>query len=130
MSVTTLLRSLLAAVLMASATACGASSAPDVPVGTPAGPGGTETPRSADPEPVAAVMPDVIGGNAGRAHEQMGSGTDVTFRDASGRGRSVDDPAEWRICGSRPGPNRQITDYPVVLDVVRVSEDCADVVPR
>ncbi|CAM5568011.1 hypothetical protein [Streptomyces griseomycini] len=130
MSVTRLLIPVLAAALLASATACGASSEPDASADTPAGSRAAETPRSANPEPVAATMPDVIGGNAGRAHEQMGSGTDVAFKDASGRGRPVDDPAEWRICASRPGPNQQITDYPVVLDVVRVSESCEDAVSQ
>ncbi|MGW2208528.1 hypothetical protein [Streptomyces sp. NPDC001781] len=70
-------------------------------------------------------MPDVVGGNAGRAAEQMGPDTEVAFKDVSGKGRSVDDPAEWKICETRPGPNRQITGYPVVLGVVRAAESCA-----
>jgi hypothetical protein len=69
-------------------------------------------------------MPDVIGGNAGRAYEQMGSTLEMTFEDASGQGRRVDDLAAWRICTSRPGPNQQITDYPVVFGVVKASERC------
>ncbi|GHH93075.1 hypothetical protein [Streptomyces capillispiralis] len=69
-------------------------------------------------------MPDVIGGNAGRAAEQLGSGLDLVFEDTSGRGRPVVDPAEWRICGSRPGPDERITAYPVVFEVVKVSENC------
>ena len=63
--------------------------------------------------PVTATMPDVIGGNAGRAYEQMSSELDMAFEDASGQGRPVDDPAEWKICNSQPGPNQQITDFPV-----------------
>ncbi|WDM10450.1 hypothetical protein J3S85_02155 [Streptomyces lavenduligriseus] len=131
MTVTAYLRPALVAVLLASVTACGASSVPDGPTGTataPASastgptPAGTHRPASA--RPVTATMPDVIGGNAGRAYEQMGSTLEMTFEDASGQGRRVDDLAAWRICTSRPGPNRQITDYPVVFGVVKASERC------
>ncbi|MER8031780.1 hypothetical protein ABTZ78_22760 [Streptomyces bauhiniae] len=76
------------------------------------------------PQPVTATMMDVIGGNAGRAVEQMGPDTEVVLKDVSGKGRSVGDPVEWRICETRPGPNQQITGYPVVLGVVRVAESC------
>ncbi|WP_171990741.1 hypothetical protein [Streptomyces sp. JHA26] len=131
MTTTKLLGSALVAVLLASVTACGASSAPDTPADTaPSAPGTTEARRPANPEPVAASMPDVIGGNAGRAQEQMGSQIDMAFEDASGRKRPVDDPAEWKICASRPGPNQQITDYPVVLEVVRTAENCEDAPPE
>lgn len=119
----------LAATLSVSVTACGASSAPHVAAAGTTGSKTVEARRSADPEPVAAVMPDVVGGNAGRAREQMSSSIDMIFEDASGQGRSVDDPAAWKICSSRPGPNRQITDLPVVFGVVRVSESC-DTVPK
>ncbi|MFH8239060.1 hypothetical protein [Streptomyces sp. NPDC018321] len=122
MTVTKLSRPALVAVLLASVTACGASSMPDA--SEPA-----QTRRSANAEPVTATMPDVIGGNAGRAYEQMGSQLDMTFKDASGQGRPVDDPAAWKICDSHPGPNQQITDYPVVFGVVRDTESCQDVIP-
>ncbi|GAA3783423.1 hypothetical protein [Streptomyces chiangmaiensis] len=130
MTVTKLLRPALAATLLASLTACSASSVPDVPASTTTGSGSAETRRSADPEPVAAIMPDVIGGNAGRAYEQMNSTSDMVFKDASGQGRPVDDPAAWKICSSQPGPNQQITNLPVVLNVVRVSESCKDTTPK
>ncbi|MEU9207722.1 hypothetical protein AB0D27_07395 [Streptomyces sp. NPDC048415] len=130
MAVTKLLRPALAAAVLASLTACGASSVPGVSASTTTGSGAAQTRRSANPEPVTATMPDVIGGNAGRAYEQMGSELDMTFKDASGRGRLVDDPAAWKICNSEPGPNQQITDYPVVFGVVRVSESCKDAVPE
>ncbi|MEV6191894.1 hypothetical protein AB0M19_05785 [Streptomyces sp. NPDC051920] len=123
MRVVTILRALLTVGLLASVTACGASAAPDRSV---SGTAGTATPGrpSAHPQPISAVMPDVIGGNAGRASEQMGSKLDMVFKDASGQGRSVDDPAGWKICGSRPGPNQQITDFPVVFEVVPLAESC------
>ncbi|PWI11423.1 hypothetical protein DIZ27_05085 [Streptomyces sp. NWU339] len=130
MTVTKLLRPALAAAFLASVTACGASSVPDVPVATPTGSGAVETHRSANPKPVTASVPDVIGGNAGRAQEQMSSELDMIFEDASGQGRPVDDPAEWKICNSQPGPNQQITDYPVVFGVMKVSESCEDTVPE
>lgn len=130
MTVTKLLRPILSATLLASITACGASSVPDVPAGTTTGSESAGTHRSANPEPVTASVPDVIGGNAGRAHEQMSSKIDMIFEDASGQGRPVDDPAAWKICNSQPGPNQQITDYPVVFGVVRVSENCEDTVPK
>ncbi|MFG2472662.1 hypothetical protein ACGFXB_45710 [Streptomyces canus] len=103
---------------------------PDVSASTATRSGAAETRRSAKPEPVTAVMPDVIGGNAGRAFEQMSSELDMVFKDASGQGRAVDDPAAWKICDSQPGPNQQITEYPVVFDVVEVSESCEDATSR
>ncbi|MGW5235487.1 hypothetical protein ACWEQU_25120 [Streptomyces nodosus] len=130
MTIIKLLRPALAAALLASVTACGASAVPDVSPGPTAGSASAETRRSANPRPVAAIMPDVIGGNAGRAHEQMRSDTEVIFKDASGQGRPVDDPAAWKICTSQPGPNQQITDFPVVFGVVEVSESCKDTVPE
>ncbi|MEU3982990.1 hypothetical protein AB0F77_23385 [Streptomyces sp. NPDC026672] len=126
MTVATLLRPALAAALLASVTACGASSVPHVAVSTAPASESAQTHGSAVHEPVAASMPDVTGGNAGRAYEQMGSELDMTFKDASGQGRPVDDPAEWKICGSQPRPYQQITDYPVVFYVVKVPENCKD----
>ncbi|MGA5793069.1 hypothetical protein ACPC27_03310 [Streptomyces cellulosae] len=70
-------------------------------------------------------MPDVTGGNALRAQEQM-DGTQVRFEDATGKDREVVDPQAWRICDSRPGANQQITSYPVVLLVVPAVETCAE----
>lgn len=130
MTVAKLLRPALVATLLASATACGASSVPDVSASTTTGSGPAKTHRSANPEPVAATMPDVIGGNAGRAHEQISSEIDMIFKDASGQARPVDDPSAWKICNSQPGPNQQITDFPVVFDVVKVSETCEDTTPN
>lgn len=130
MLVAKLLRPALVATLLASVTACGASSVPDVSASTTTSSGAAETRRSANPEPVAATMPDVIGGNAGRAYEQMSSELDMTFKDASGQGRPVDDPAAWKICNSQPGPNQQITDFPVIFEVVEVSESCEGATPK
>ncbi|WP_406405772.1 hypothetical protein [Streptomyces sp. NBC_01643] len=130
MTVTKLLRPALAATLLASVTACGASSEPDVSASTTTGSRSAETRRSADPEPVTATMPDAIGGNAGRAYEQMSSKLDMIFKDASGQGRPVDDPAAWKICNSQPGPNQQVTEFPVIFDVMKVSESCKDTAPQ
>ncbi|MFF7700374.1 hypothetical protein [Streptomyces lydicus] len=120
----------LLASLLASVAACGASSVPDAAANTPTGSGSAETRRSAGPAPVAATMPDVIGGNAKRAYEQMSSELDMTFKDASGQGRPVDDPVEWKICNSRPGPNQRITEYPVIFNVMKVKESCQGTAPK
>ncbi|MGW2826756.1 hypothetical protein ACWC24_38140 [Streptomyces sp. NPDC001443] len=130
MPVAKYLRPVLAAALLASLTACEASSAPDAPASSTNSSVAAGTRRPAEPEPIAAVMPDVIGGNAGRAFEQMSSELDMVFKDASGQGRAVDDPTEWKICGSRPGPNQPISKFPVVFEVVEVSESCADATPK
>jgi hypothetical protein len=130
MTITRLPRPVLAVALLALVTGCGASSAPDAPEGTPTGSETARTPTSANPRPVAAVMPDLIGGNAGRAIEQMGSDLDAAFQDASGQDRPVDDPAAWKICTSRPGPQQRITEYPVVFGVMKVAENCQDAAPE
>ncbi|MGW5274217.1 hypothetical protein ACWEQP_16830 [Streptomyces sp. NPDC004044] len=54
----------------------------------------------------------------------MSSKLDVIFKDASGQGRPVDDPAAWKTCDSQPGPDQQITDFPAIFEVVKVSESC------
>ncbi|MGW8721467.1 hypothetical protein ACWGNR_19485 [Streptomyces althioticus] len=36
------------------------------------------------------------------------------------------DPQAWRVCDSRPGANRQITSYPVVLLVTPTTEPCPE----
>lgn len=58
------------------------------------------------------AMPDVIGGNAGREYEQMSSELDMSFKDGSGQGRAVDDPAAWKMYNSQPGPNQPVTEFP------------------
>ncbi|MET9904318.1 hypothetical protein [Streptomyces sp. NPDC006446] len=103
---------------------------PDVSASATTSSAAAETRPSADSNPVAATMPDVIGGNAGRAFEQMSSELDMVFKDASGQGRAVDDPTAWKICDSQPGPNQQITEFPVVFEVVEVSESCEDATPK
>ncbi|MFG3048964.1 hypothetical protein ACGFZR_29070 [Streptomyces sp. NPDC048241] len=123
MTIREFLRPVLAVALLASLSACAEASTPDPrPTATSATPAPS---KPANPQPVTAVMMDLIGGNAGRAVEQMGPDTEVTLKDVSGKGRSVEDPVEWKICHTRPGPNQQITDYPVILGVVRVAESCA-----
>ncbi|MBJ6616712.1 hypothetical protein ACWEQ5_02650 [Streptomyces griseoincarnatus] len=81
------------------------------------------SPSDTAARPVTAVMPDVTGGNALRAQEQM-DGTQVRFEDVTGKDREVVDPQAWRVCGSRPGANQQITSYPVVLLVAPDTESC------
>ncbi|MFJ2150980.1 hypothetical protein ACIOHB_19585 [Streptomyces microflavus] len=130
MTRTKLLRPALAATLLASVTACGASSVPNVSARTPTGAQSAEPHRSANHAPVAATMPDVIGGNAGRAYEQMSSELDMTFKDASGQGRPVDDPTAWKICNSQPEPNQQITEFPVIFNVIKVTESCTATGPK
>ncbi|MGW2837140.1 hypothetical protein ACWCWD_05010 [Streptomyces sp. NPDC001493] len=134
MSATKLLLSAVTAALLASASACSASSAPDTPTSTTTAAATTATAdaepsRSANAGVAAALVPDVTGGNAGRAYEQMSATMDMTFKDASGQGRPVDDPASWKICGSQPGPNQPVADGPVVFDVVMVSENCPNTTP-
>ncbi|MFJ7150374.1 hypothetical protein ACIQVT_19570 [Streptomyces sp. NPDC100445] len=128
MTVTKLWAPALAAALLAPVTACGASSAPGAPASTATASRPAVTRHSANSAPVTATMPDVIGGNAGRAREQMRSGLEMTFKDVSGRGRPVDHLALWKICTSQPGPNQRITGHPVVFGVVRVLESCEDAV--
>ncbi|MFF0382896.1 hypothetical protein [Streptomyces sp. NPDC004286] len=121
MTIREFLRPVLVVALLASVSACAETSVPDRhPAATPS----ASKSARANPQPVTASMMDIIGGNAGRAIEQMGPDTEVTLKDVSGKGRSVDDPVEWKVCHTRPGPNQQITDYPVVLGVVRVAESC------
>ena len=81
------------------------------------------SPSATAARPVTAVMPDVTGGDALRAQEQM-AGTEVRLEDASGKKREVVDPQAWRVCGSRPAANQQITSYPVILLVVPDAEAC------
>ncbi|BFO17086.1 hypothetical protein SHKM778_34740 [Streptomyces sp. KM77-8] len=110
--------------MLTAVAACGGSPEPERPADR-AEEKPVEASAPADATPVTSVMPDLTGGNAGRAAEQMNMERELVFEDASGQGRPVDDPADWKICGSRPGPNQQIISYPVVLDVVKTAENCA-----
>ncbi|MBD0843092.1 hypothetical protein [Streptomyces sp. TRM68416] len=131
-----LLRPALITTLLAAATACSASPAPAPDqstvsaTSTATNSGSAEARRSADATPVAASMPDLTGGNAGRVREQMGAEIDMIFEDASGQGRPVDDPSDWKVCNSQPGPNQQIIDFPVVVGVVLTSEKCEEPMPE
>ncbi|MFF5157602.1 hypothetical protein ACFY3N_15335 [Streptomyces sp. NPDC000348] len=115
-----------------SVAACGGSSGPEEAAGATSG---AESRRAeavgagpaADATPVAAGVPGLIGGNAGRASGQTDLEREPVLEDAGGRGRPVDDPAGWRVRGSRPGPRQRITGHPVAPGVVKASENCARV---
>ncbi|MDH6223419.1 hypothetical protein [Streptomyces sp. MJP52] len=109
------------AVTLLGATACGS------PDGAPAGePAASGSPAAATPEVLSTLADrtaDFEGGNAQRAMEQLGSDVDIRFTDASGAGRPVENPVEWRLCTVHQlsGTNgREVYQF----GVVRTDEKC------
>ncbi|MFE5209501.1 hypothetical protein [Streptomyces sp. NPDC056600] len=96
-------------------TACGAASEPAADV-----PAASGSPAAATPE-VLSTLADLTdqyeGGNARRAMEQLQGDPDVRFTDASGEGRPVENPEQWKICAAHQlgGDSRVVFEFDVVL---------------
>jgi hypothetical protein len=78
----------------------------------------------AEPGPVGTSMPNLIGKSAAVAERSLGSNASISFKDATGAGRSVLIASNWKICAQDPAPGKPYGGVPVTLTVVKFTESC------
>jgi hypothetical protein len=77
-----------------------------------------------EPEPVGAVMPNLIGKSVAAAKQSLGSNASISFKDATGAGRKVLVASNWQICAQDPAPGKTYGGAPVTLTVTKFTESC------
>jgi hypothetical protein len=77
-----------------------------------------------EPGPAGASMPNLVGKSAAVAERSLGNNASISFKDATGAGRSVLVASNWRICSQDPAPGRPYGGVPVTLTVAKFTEPC------
>ncbi|GAA2511231.1 hypothetical protein [Streptomyces gobitricini] len=81
--------------------------------------GGTPAVAAAGPP-----LPDFTGKGLMTVFRTTDPGTKVEVRDASGYGRTVLWPANWKVCSQHPAPGMDIGDRTLSVDVMKKGEKC------
>jgi hypothetical protein len=84
----------------------------------------TDNPRPSTGSAGAEVMPKVVGLSGAAAQAALGGNASVTLSDATGAGRVVVVPSNWRVCSQSPAPGTPYAGVPVALKVVKYRETC------
>lgn len=79
---------------------------------------------SAPPLTAGGRMPDFTGRRVTDVHRTLDTGTSIRATDVSGRDRTVLWPRNWKVCSQRPAAGERREGRPVVLGVVRNTENC------
>jgi hypothetical protein len=83
------------------------------------------TPPPATPEPTGTTMMPALAGRSLDAADRALDGTDVRFRDASGRGRFIIVLAHWQVCSTSPAAGEPYSAHDqVTIEAVKTSETC------
>lgn len=78
----------------------------------------------AEPGPAGASMPNLVGKSVTVAERSLGSDASISFKDATGAGRSVIVASNWQICAQDPAPGKSYGGVPVTLTVAKFTESC------
>lgn len=81
---------------------------------------------SQSPSPVSEgqAMPDLTGKSLTVAVGSLPSGTSITAKDISGRGRLIIVQSNWKVCSQDPRSGAQFNGQPVTFGVVKFGESC------
>jgi len=79
--------------------------------------------RSA-PAPAGATMPDFRGKSVNTARDALASGTSITVKDASGKGRFILLESNWQVCSQKPSAGTKLNGQPVEFNAVKFGESC------
>ena len=82
---------------------------------------GTQPPSSASE---GQGMPNLVGKSLSVATGSLPSGTSITSKDVSGRGRLIIVKSNWKVCTQNPRPGTPFNGQPVSLRVVKFGESC------
>ncbi|MFJ9027577.1 PASTA domain-containing protein [Streptomyces sp. NPDC102274] len=124
-----------AALLLASLTACGATSAPDKPIAddAPATEPATETPATkpeaetpAETASETATLPDLTGQTLQAAQDaaQAAGFYVLTSSDALGTGRMQVLDRNWTVCSQTPAAGEHPADTSIDFGTVKLEETC------
>lgn len=80
--------------------------------------------KRTEPGSAGALMPNLIGKSAAVAERSLGSNASISFKDATGAGRSVLVASNWKVCAQEPAPAQPYGGFPVTLTVVKFTESC------
>jgi len=82
---------------------------------------GTQSPS---PASEGQAMPDLTGKSLKAAIGSLPSGTSITAKDISGRGRLIIVQSNWKVCSQDPRSGAQFTGQPVTFGAVKFGESC------
>jgi hypothetical protein len=80
--------------------------------------------QSPSPASEGHAMPDLTGKSLKAAIGSLPSGTSITAKDISGRGRLIIVQSNWKVCSQDPRSGAQFTGQPVTLGAVKFGESC------
>jgi hypothetical protein len=76
------------------------------------------------PASAGTTMPDFKGKSVNTARDALASGTSVTVKDASGKGRFILLESNWQVCSQKPSAGTKLTGQPVEFNAVKFGESC------
>lgn len=76
------------------------------------------------PASAGGTMPDFKGKSVNTARDALRSGTSITVKDASGKGRYVLLESNWQVCSQKPPAGTKLSGQPVEFSAVKFGESC------
>ena len=76
------------------------------------------------PASAGGTMPDFKGKSVNTARDALRSGTSITVKDASGKGRYVLLESNWQVCSQKPPAGTRLSGQPVEFSAVKFGESC------
>ncbi|MFD4558499.1 PASTA domain-containing protein [Streptomyces sp. NPDC058469] len=76
------------------------------------------------PASAGGTMPDFKGKSVNTARDALASGTSITVKDASGKGRYVLLESNWQVCSQKPPTGTKLSGQPVEFSAVKFGESC------
>lgn len=76
------------------------------------------------PTQAGGTMPDFKGKSVNTARDALDSGTSITVKDASGKGRYVLVESNWQVCSQNPSAGTKLSGQPVEFSAVKFGESC------
>nr|WP_234336683.1 PASTA domain-containing protein [Streptomyces xylophagus] len=76
------------------------------------------------PTQAGGTMPDFKGKSVNTARDALDSGTSITVKDASGKGRYVLVESNWQVCSQKPSAGTKLSGQPVEFSAVKFGESC------
>lgn len=76
------------------------------------------------PTSAGGTMPDFKGKSVNTARDALDSGTPITVKDASGKGRYVLVESNWQVCSQKPPTGTKLSGQPVEFSAVKFGESC------
>jgi len=76
------------------------------------------------PASAGSTMPDFKGKSVNTARGALASGTSITVKDVSGKGRFILLESNWQVCAQKPSAGTKLNGQPVEFSAVKFGESC------